>query len=118
LLVIGNQLWGASDAGQITVSNLETGYNIPFPESIVYSTTLWNKNVCLASLDFTIYVWEMKVWSPSIHHLYPLAIKKQILAIMILALKFPNSLTPLHPEVSFHRLPNDILTLIQCLAQQ
>jgi hypothetical protein len=53
----------------------------------------------------------VRVWTPSIHSLFPLKVRQFVKAVLMLAAKRQDG-TPYYPQTHFYRLPKDVLFLI------
>jgi len=57
------------------------------------------------------------LWTPKTHNCYSSFIKKQIITVMTLSLKFTTTNEPRYPEIFFYKLSKDTLfTIFQYLA--
>jgi hypothetical protein len=54
--------------------------------------------------------WRMLKWSPTTHPQFPYYFRKQVCAVLKLALVRNGN--PAHPECDFHRLPTELLWFI------
>jgi hypothetical protein len=53
----------------------------------------------------------VKIWTPSIHSLFPLKFRQAVKAVLMLGAKRQDG-TPYYPQTHFYKLPKDLLFLI------
>jgi hypothetical protein len=57
----------------------------------------------------------VRIWTPSIHSLFPLKFRQVVKAVLMLAAKRQDG-TPYYPQTHFYKLPKDVLFIILQLA--
>ena len=87
--------------------------NVKMMEFILQRISLSTKE---RMINMRNYQWQLpadlvRIWTPSIHSLFPLKFRQVVKAVLMLGAKRQDG-TPYYPQTHFYKLPKDVLFLI------